>query len=205
MLEAFSWEEIGSSFMILFAIIGVLSNIPVIIEVKKKFGKKLSAFRSVLFASLIMFCFLIFGENVLSFIGVDIKSFAVAGALVLFTIALEMVLDIKIGGKNQDNINMEQQQNRSDPSIVPLAFPLIAGAGSMTTILSLKAQYQELNIGISIFLNMILVYFTLTTTDQIEKILGPGGIAVMKKLFGIILLSIAIKLFTNNLKYLFAL
>ena len=203
MFSGFDLNEIGSSMMILFAIIGVVSNIPIIIELKRKYGHKLSAIKSTVFASVMMFSFLIFGEKILSIVGVDIKSFAVAGSFVLFVIAIEMVLDIKLAGKTQSNMDrLSEENHQEDPSIVPLAFPLIAGAGSMTTIISLKAQYHTINIAISIALNMILVYFTLTATRKIEAFIGAGGIAVLKKIFGVVLLSISIKLFTTNIKYL---
>jgi multiple antibiotic resistance protein len=191
-----NWQEFASCFMVLFAIIGVLSNIPVIIEVQRKFGKNINAKKTAIFATGIMLGFLFFGESVLHLIGIDIRSFAVAGSFILFFIALEMVLDFSI------STPASSEKSPQDPSIVPLAFPLVAGAGSMTTIVSLKAQHETVNIALAIVLNMILVYFVLKSTKKIEQFIGAGGSAVMKKLFGLILLAIAIKLFTGNLKVL---
>ena len=199
----FNLQEIAGTFMILFSIIGVISNIPIIIALKKRYGSRLSPVKSTGFALSMMLSFLFFGEKILSVIGIDVQSFAVAGSFILFVVAIEMVLDIQLAGKTEKNMDRLSQDHQDDPSIVPLAFPLIAGAGSMTTVLSLRAEYEAINIAISILLNMCLVYFTLIATQKIEKFLGSGGIAVLRKLFGVVLLSIAIKLFTSNIKYLF--
>ena len=189
-----NYTEIISATMVLFAVIDIIGSIPIILDIKKRAGEVHSE-KATLVALLIMFAFLFLGERIITFIGVDVSSFAVAGSFVLLALALEMILGVRLF-----------KDDGAPPkvaSIVPLAFPIIAGAGSMTSILSLRAEYEAINIAIAILLNMILVYLTLKLTDRIERLLGDAGIAVLRKVFGIILLAIAIKLFSSNIKLLF--
>lgn len=190
----FNLTEILSATMVLFAVIDIIGSIPIIIEIKSKAGEVYPA-KASLVSLLIMFAFLFVGERIITFIGVDVNSFAVAGSFVLFALAMEMILGIRLFKDDDAPARVA--------SIVPLAFPIIAGAGSMTSILSLRAEYEAVNIAIAILLNIILVYITLKLTDRIEQFLGKGGIAVLRKVFGIVLLAIAIKLFSSNIKLLF--
>ncbi len=183
----FNFKEILSVTMILFAIIDILGSIPVIIQLKKKAGHIQSKKASIVSLAL-MISFLFLGEELLNIIGLDISSFAIAGSLVIFFIAMEMVL----------GINFFKEEVPESVSIVPLAFPLIAGAGSLTTLLSLRAEYQIQNILVGIIANMIFVYIVLINTERIEKLLGVVGLQVLRKAFGVILLAIAIKLFRSN-------
>jgi len=180
--------DILSVFMVLFAVIDITGSIPIIIDIKQK-GGTIQAGKASLVAFLIMLLFLFGGLNLLKLFGVDLSSFAIAGSFILFFLALEMVLGITIF---KDTMG-------SNASIVPLAFPLIAGAGSMTTLLSLRAQYGMPEIIIALILNMILVYIVLKLSHVFQKFLGPNGIAILRKMFGIILLAIAIKLFMSNI------
>lgn len=184
----FSIQEIASCFMVLFAIIDIFGSVPVIVSIKSKVGY-LQAKKTTLVACAIMISFLFVGDKLLKLIGIDVYSFAVAGALVLFVIALEMILGIEINKIDEPH----------SASIIPLAFPLIAGAGALTAVLALKAEYHTENIIIAIFLNMVVVYLVLRYSGKLEQILGQGVISIMKKVFGIILLAISIKLFTANI------
>jgi multiple antibiotic resistance protein len=189
-----NYTEIISATMVLFAVIDIIGSIPIILEIKKRAGEVHSE-KATLVALLIMFAFLFLGERIITFIGVDVSSFAVAGSFVLLALALEMILGVRLF-----------KDDGAPPkvaSIVPLAFPIIAGAGSMTSILSLRAEYEAVNIAIAILLNMVLVYLTLKLTDRIERFLGDAGVAILRKVFGIVLLAIAIKLFSNNVNLLF--
>ena len=180
---------IFSAFMVLFAVIDITGSIPIIIELKKKHGK-IEATKATLVATVTLFAFLFVGKGILRIFGVDIASFAIAGSFILLFLALEMILGIELF-KSDEN-------DKSGASIVPLAFPMIAGAGSITSLLSLKSEYDNLHISIALLLNMLLVYVVLKNTSFVERMLGQGGIMVLKKVFGIILLSIAIKLFVTN-------
>ncbi|MCX8676747.1 MULTISPECIES: MarC family protein [Apibacter] len=184
----FSIQEIASCFMVLFAIIDIFGSVPVIVSIKSKVGY-LQAKKTTLVACAIMISFLFVGDKLLKLIGIDVYSFAVAGALVLFVIALEMILGIEINKIDEPH----------SASIIPLAFPLIAGAGALTAVLALKAEYHTENIIIAILLNMVVVYLVLRYSGKLEQILGQGVISIMKKVFGIILLAISIKLFTANI------
>lgn len=192
---SFSVTEILSATMILFAVINIIGSIPIILDIKKKSVVVYPA-KASLIALILMLLFLFIGEKLILFIGIDVNSFAVAGSFVLFALAFEMILGIDIF--NNDN------SSPKTASIVPLAFPIIAGAGSMTTILSLRAEYDSINIMIAIILNIGLVYIVLKLTSKIEKALGDGGVVILKKVFGIILLAIAVKLFSSNIKILFS-
>ena len=190
----FSLTEIISAIMILFAVIDIVGSIPIILDIKKRAGK-VHPEKATLVALVIMFAFLFVGERIITFIGIDVNSFAVAGSFVLFALAMEMILGVRLFKDDGAPPNVA--------SIVPLAFPIIAGAGSMTSILSLRAEYEAVNISVAILLNIILVYFTLKLTNRLERFFGEGGIAVLRKVFGIVLLAIAIKLFSSNIKLLF--
>ncbi|MEA2043672.1 MAG: MarC family protein [Bacteroidota bacterium] len=177
-----------AAFMVLFAVIDIIGSIPIIIDIKNR-GNKIESLKITLISLLILSGFLIVGEALLGFFGVDIASFAIAGSFILFFLAMEMVLDI----------NVFKNDTPGGSSIVPIAFPLIAGAGSITTLLSLRSQYSTANIMIALVVNMIVVFAVLKSTGVIERVLGATGIAIMRKIFGIILLAIAIKLFMSNL------
>jgi multiple antibiotic resistance protein len=178
--------------MVLFAVIDIVGTIPIMVDLKAKHGH-IESEKASLVAGMIMIVFLFVGEEFLSLIGIDVHSFAVAGSFVLFFLALEMILGIRI----------YRDEESSSASIVPIAFPLIAGAGTMTTLLSLKAQYQTVNILIAIVLNIIVVYIVLKSSAKIEKMLGKNGLGVIRKAFGVVLLAIAGKLFAGNVKDLF--
>lgn len=187
-----NFREIITAGMILFAIIDILGSIPIILGLRKKVGH-IQSEKAAAVSIVIMVTFLFVGESILNLIGVDISSFAVAGAFVLFFMALEMILGI-------DLIKDETPQTAS---IVPLAFPLIAGPGAMTSILALRAEYQLTNIILAIILNILIVYVVLKTSGKIEKAIGNQGINVIRKIFGVVLLAIAVKLFTSNIQNLF--
>ena len=186
-MHYFNYKEIISVTMILFAIIDIVGAIPIIIQLRKKAGHIQSEKASIV-ASILMVMFLFLGEQLLAIIGLDVKSFAIAGSLVIFIIALEMIL----------GVNFFKEEIPDSVSIVPLAFPIIAGAGTMTTLLSLKSEYQTQNIIFGILINMIFVYAVLKNTLRLENLLGKTGLNILRKAFGIILLAIAIKLFRHN-------
>ncbi|MCL4641190.1 MULTISPECIES: MarC family protein [Olivibacter] len=183
----FNIKEIASVTMILFAIIDILGSIPIIIDLRQKAGKIESGKASIV-AMVLMIAFLFIGESMLKLIGIDVASFAIAGSLVIFFIAMEMVL----------GMTFFKDDSFETASIVPLAFPLIAGAGTMTTILSLKSEYATQNIIVGILINIAIIYIVLKNTYRLEKLLGRTGLAVLRKAFGVILLAIAIKLFRSN-------
>lgn len=183
------FREIITTGMILFAVIDILGAIPIVVELRTRVGH-IQSEKATIVAAIIMISFLFIGNEILNLIGIDVNSFAVAGAFVLFFLALEMILGIRL----------YKDEAPSTASIVPLAFPLIAGAGVLTTLLSLKSQYQNINIIFGILLNMIFVYIVLKMSGKIEKIIGVNGLSVIRKVFGIILLAIAVKLFASNVK-----
>ncbi len=183
----FSLIEIFAAFMVLFAIIDIPGSIPIIIDIKSK-GVKINSAKVTIASLLIFLAFLFIGTPLLGVFGIDVSSFAIAGSFIIFLIAMEMILGIEIF----------HQDAHGSGAIFPIAFPLIAGAGSITTVLSLKAEYQTINIFIALILNMMVVYFVLRLTTFFEKVLGHGGLQILKKVFGVILLSIAIKLFITN-------
>ena len=186
------FKEVATVGMVLFAVIDIVGTIPIMVDLKAKHGH-IESEKASLVAGMIMIIFLFVGEELLNLIGIDVHSFAVAGSFVLFFLALEMILGIRI----------YRDEESSSASIVPIAFPLIAGAGTMTTLLSLKAQYQTLNIIIAIVLNIVVVYIVLKSSAKIEKMLGKNGLGVIRKAFGVVLLAIAVKLFAGNVKDLF--
>jgi multiple antibiotic resistance protein len=188
MMNYFDLKEIVTATMILFAVIDIIGSVPIILDLKQKVGHVQSEKASIV-ALIIMIVFLFVGESILSLIGIDVSSFAIAGAFIIFFLALEMILGIRL----------YKDDDPETASIVPIAFPLIAGAGTMTALLSLRAEYAVQNIIVAIVVNMILVYIVLKSSAKIEKILGKGGIAVLRKVFGVILLAIAVKLFRTNI------
>ena len=188
----FDFKEIATVGMVLFALIDIVGTIPIVVDLRTKHGHIESEKASIV-AALIMIVFLFAGEGLLKLIGIDVNSFAVAGSFVLFFLALEMILGIRI----------YRDEEASSASIVPIAFPLIAGAGTMTTLLSLKAQYATENIVVAIILNIIVVYGVLKSSAKIERMLGKNGLGVIRKTFGVVLLAIAVKLFAGNVKGLF--
>lgn len=183
----FNFSQILSCSMVIFAIIDILGSIPVVIELRKKAGH-IQSEKATIVATVLMIIFLFAGETLLKVIGLDVESFAIAGSFVIFFIAMEMVLGLTIF----------KEDVPETVSIVPLAFPLIAGAGTMTTLLSLKTEYATQNIIVGILINMSFVYFVLKNTNRLERLFGKSGLNVLRKAFGIILLAIAIKLFRNN-------
>lgn len=182
------FKEVISVSLILFSVIDILGGLPVIIGMKEQ-GKQIEPAKATLAAGFLMIAFLFAGESILGLFGVDVQSFAIAGAIVILIIGLEMVLGISI---------FKDSDDATSSSIVPLAFPMIAGAGTLTTILSLKAEYQTLNIGIGIAVNLFFIWLVLRSSSFIQRKIGRGGANVLRKVFGIILLAIAVKLFKSN-------
>lgn len=188
----FNFKEIITASMVLFAVIDIVGSVPVIISLRNKVGHIQSEKASVV-AGIIMVAFLFIGEEILNLIGIDVNSFAVAGALVIFFLAIEMIL----------GITLYKDDEPESASIVPIAFPLIAGAGTITTLLSIRAEFYVENIIIAIIVNIIFVYFVLKSSRRIESVLGKNGLSVIRKVFGVILLAIAVKLFAANINVLF--
>ncbi|NER13095.1 NAAT family transporter [Leptobacterium flavescens] len=185
-------KEISASAMVLFAVIDIIGSIPIIIGLRSKVGHIQSEKASIV-AAVIMVAFLFVGEEILNLIGINVNSFAVAGAIIIFFLAIEMILGIRL----------YKDDAPETASIVPLAFPLIAGAGTLTSLLSLRAEYHVENIIVGIVINILFVYIVLKMSKRIEKFLGKSGIGVIRKIFGVILLAIAVKLFTENVSQLF--
>ncbi len=183
----FDIVEIFASFMVLFAIIDILGSIPIILNIKAKAGN-VHAGKATLVSLAIFLAFLIFGETLLNVFGIDANSFAIAGSFIIFLLGMEMILGAEFF----------KHDSPGGGTIVPIAFPLIAGAGSITTVLSLRAEYETVNILIALLLNMIIVYVVLRMTSTIERILGPTWLHILKKFFGIVLLAIAVRLFISN-------
>jgi len=188
----FNFQETLTATMVLFAVIDIIGSIPIIIDLRNKVGH-IQSEKASLVSAIIMIAFLFIGEELLKLVGIDVNSFAVAGSFVLLFLALEMILGIKL----------YKDEAPETASVVPLAFPLIAGAGSMTTILSLKAEYHTVNILAAIILNIFFVYLVLKSSRKIERLIGKGGISVIRKVFGIVLMAIAVKLFAYNIQGLF--
>jgi multiple antibiotic resistance protein len=182
-----SFHEIIASFMVLFAIIDITGSIPIILSIKARTGN-VNAGQATIVSLVIFLAFLILGEELLRIFGIDSNSFAIAGSFIIFLLGMEMVLGVEFF----------KHDSPGGGTIVPIAFPLIAGAGSITTILSLRAEYHTINILIALLLNMIIVYFVLRMTSAIERIIGVTGLHILKKFFGIILLAIAVRLFLHN-------
>lgn len=189
MLDQIIFREIFSVTLILFSVIDILGSIPFIIDIKNKFGK-IESLKITAVSGILLFAFLFVGDSILSLFAVDVESFAVAGGVIMFLLGFEMVLNIEI-------FKHDPQVQTQSP-IVPLAFPLIAGAGSMTTLISLNAEYQKVNIVLGILLNLIIVYIVLKSSAWISKVIGVTGSIILRKFFGTILLAMAIKLIKNN-------
>ena len=188
-MGSLNFQELISAFIVLFAVIDIIGAVPIILDLKQK-GRSVNAIQATLVASALLLGFFFAGDMMLKLFQVDIASFAVAGAFVIFLMSLEMILDIEIF-KNTGPIK--------EATLAPLVFPLLAGAGAFTTLLSLRAEYATINIVLALLLNMVWVYIVLKMTDRIERLLGKGGIYIIRKFFGIILLAISARLFTANL------
>ena len=189
----FDVYEVFKTATVLFAVIDIVGSVPMIIKIKEQSGD-IHPIRTSLVSLGIMIGFFVLGESILQLFGVDVRSFAVAGSIIIFAMSLEMILGVRL---------FRDSVSGKTASVVPLAFPIIAGAGTMTTIIALRAEFASINIIIAIIINIIVVYAVLRLTKKIEQLLGEGGIAILKKVFGIILLAIAIKLFTTNIAALF--
>lgn len=190
MLEMFDLREILSVTLILFSVIDILGSIPIIINLRKKVGH-IQSEKATIAAGVLMVLFLLLGKSILNLFGIGVEDFAIAGALIIFALGAEMILGIEIFKPDPD-------ASSTSTSIVPIAFPLIAGAGTLTTILTLKSEYSQLNIGVGIVLNLVIIYIVLKSTNWLERKLGQTGLDVLRRIFGIILLSIAIKIFKSN-------
>ena len=192
MMEYFSkfdFQELASAFIVLFAVIDILGSVPIILNLKEQ-GRPVNAMKATLISFALMLAFFYAGDLILKLFNVDIQSFAVAGALNIFLMSLEMLLDVQIF-KNNGPIK--------EATLIPLVFPLLAGAGSFTTLLSLRAEYWDINILIALMLNMVWVYVVVLSTDKVQRMLGKRGIYLTRKFFGIILLAISVRLFMTNL------
>ena len=185
----FNFQEFISAFIILFAVIDAVGSTPIIISLREG-GKTIKPIKATLLSTLLLVGFFYAGDVMLKLFHVDISSFAVAGAIVIFLMALEMLLDVEIFKFNGPT---------SEATIVPLVFPLIAGAGSFTTLLSLRAEYADINILLALLANMGVVFFVLTMTDKVQRWMGKGGVYVIRKFFGVILIAVAVRLFTDNI------
>lgn len=188
-ISAINIREIASAFVVLFAVIDIAGSVPIIIGIKKN-NQTIDSLKATFLSIIILISFLFIGEALLSLFGVDISSFAVAGSIVIFVLAIEMIFGIEV---------FKNDGPTKSATLVPITFPLIAGAGSLTTLLSLRAEYDVVNIIIAILLNMVIVYIVLRKVNIVEKIFGEGGVYVLRKFFGIILLAIAVKLFASNI------
>lgn len=189
-----NFKEIATATMVLFAVIDIVGSIPIIISLREK-SASIRSGRASIIAAIVMIVFLFIGEEILKLIGINVNEFAVAGAFILFFIALEMILNITLFKENENSPNMA--------TVFPIAFPIVAGPGSLTTLLSLRAEYDMMNIIIAIIINILVVFVVLRTSGRLQKFLGKGGIAIIQKIFGVILLAIAVKLFTSNIQELF--
>lgn len=185
-------KEILSVTLILFSVIDILGSIPFIIIIRKREGR-IYAERATLISAALMVLFLFLGQSILQLFGLDVESFALAGAIVIFIVAMEMILGI--------TLIKDDPESTGSGSIVPLAFPLIAGAGTLTTILSLRAVYAEVNVLIGILVNLVFVYIVLRSSSWLERVIGKSGFAVLRRVFGVILLAIAVKIFKGNLHF----
>jgi multiple antibiotic resistance protein len=188
----FNFKEIGSAFLVLFAIIDISGSLPIFVDLQNK-NRTFSAEKASIYSFLILLIFFFVGDWILSLFNVDVSSFAVAGSLVIFVVAIEMTFGVEI---------FKLDSPSSSVTLVPIIFPLIAGPGAFTTLLSLKAEYASINIIIGLILNLIIVYIVLKNVSRVERLFGAGGIYVLRKFFGIILLAISAKLFMGNITYL---
>lgn len=188
--NAFAIKEIITISFTLFAVIDMLGSIPVLASLREKMGGKIKSTQATLVSGALMILFLFLGKEFLNLLGIDVHSFAVAGSIVIFILGLELVLGVEF---------FKPDTNPKSGSVVPIAFPLIAGSGTLTTVMSLKANYADINILIGILINCIVIYLVLKSLGLIEKALGPGGMSVIRKFFGVILLAIAVKIFSGNI------
>ncbi len=184
------FSQIVTISFTLFAVIDILGSIPIIISLKKKMGD-ISAIQATSVSGGLMLLFFFIGEQMLNFMGLDIHSFAIAGSIVIFILGLEMVL----------GIDFFKSEEGKAGNVVPIAFPIIAGSGTLTTVMSLKAEFPAYNILVGIFINLIFIFMILRSINFIERLLGPSGISVIRKFFGVILLAIAVKIFKNNIGF----
>lgn len=185
----FDFAQVFTITFTLFAVIDILGSVPVIISLKNKMGD-ISALQATLVSGSLMLLFFFVGEKLLNFMGLDVHSFAIAGSVVIFILGLEMVLGIEF---------FRSEQGIKSGNVVPIAFPIIAGSGTLTTIMSLKAEYEGHNILAAILINLVFVFIILRSLSFIERILGPSGISMLRKFFGVILLAIAVKIFKSNI------
>jgi len=185
----FDLAQILTISFTLFAVIDILGSLPILISLKKKMGE-ISAVQATVVSGSLMLLFFFIGESVLNFMGLDVHSFAIAGSIVIFILGLEMVLGIEL---------FRGEQDARSGNIVPIAFPLIAGSGTLTTIMSLKAEYHANNILIAILINLLFVFITLRSINLLERVFGPSGISMLRKFFGVILLAISVKIFKSNI------
>ncbi|MBE6291341.1 MAG: MarC family protein [Bacteroidales bacterium] len=190
----FNFQEFISAFIIMFAVIDAIGATPIIISLREN-GKTIKPIKATLLSLLLLVAFFYAGDMLLRLFHVDIASFAVAGSIVIFLMAIEMLLDVEI---------FKFKGPSSEATIVPLVFPLLAGAGSFTTLLSLRAEYADINILLGLFANMLFVLFVLTMTDKVQQWIGKGGVYVVRKFFGVILIAVAVRLFTANIAELIA-
>jgi multiple antibiotic resistance protein len=190
----FNFKEIATATMVLFAVIDIVGSIPVILSLREK-SSKIRSGRASIISAVVMIIFLFVGEEILKLIGINVNEFAVAGSFILFFIALEMILGVTLFKQNEDDMSMA--------TVFPIAFPIVAGPGSLTTLLSLRSEYSLENIIVAIVINVVFVYIVLKTSGKLQRFLGKNGIAIIEKIFGVILLAIAVKLFTSNIQELF--
>ena len=188
-IGAFAFKDALTVSFTLFAVIDMLGNTPVLISLKAKMGGKINSIQATVASGALMVLFLFIGKQFLDVLGVDVKSFAIAGSIVIFILGLEMVLGLEF---------FKPDGNPKSGSVVPIAFPLIAGSGTLTTIMSLKANYDDINILLGILINCVVIFLVLGSLKWIEKALGPSGLMIVRKFFGVILLAIAVKIFTTN-------
>lgn len=192
----FDFKHILTASMLLFAVIDIVGNIPIIIDLRRKTGHIQSG-KATIIAGIILTAFLFVGQSLLNLIGITVSQFAIAGSFVLFFLALEMILGITL-------FKEDGESEMSDASVFPIAFPLIAGPGSLTSILSLRAEFNVENIVVAILINMIIMFIVLKASGKIERLLGQNGIRILRKVFGVILLAIAVKIFTTGVQNIFA-
>jgi len=190
----FNFKEIATATMVLFAVIDIIGSIPVIISLKEKSGKIKSG-RAAIISAVVLIVFLFVGEEILKLIGINVYEFAVAGSFILFFIAIEMILGITLFKQKDGNMDTA--------TVFPIAFPIVAGPGSMTSLLSLRAEYELENIIVAIIINVVVVFMVLRTSGRLQRFLGKNGIAIIEKIFGVILLAISVKLFASNIQELF--
>ncbi|MFT4022711.1 MAG: MarC family protein [Flavihumibacter sp.] len=187
-MGVFNFDELLTVAFTLFAVIDILGSIPLLISLKHKMGT-MQEFKATLISGALMLVFLLVGEKFLSVLGLDVRSFAVGGSIVIFILGLEMVLGIEF---------FKSDGNAKSGTVVPIAFPLIAGSGTLTTIISLKANYASAVVAVAIVLNLVIVYIVLKSLDRIASLIGPNGLLAIRKFFGVVLLAIAVKIFASN-------